>query len=1008
MSRFVCAASLFLFGVLLFSSVRAEEPAREFLDGLRSRGYLDAAMDYLDEMQSSSLAPTSLREAISFEKSLVLIDLSRTQRDRKIRREKLSQAQSLLDDFIRTKTDHPKANAARSTLGTLFVERARMRFGDSKSGDDSGAAAESRKLYEQSFAVFADLQKQVDQELSKIPVALDTRDRKQAALIARRKQLRADFLQTELLAAAIREELADHLTEGGEDQKKFLAEAAQMYDGIYKKYRTRVAGLYARMYQGRCNRRMGKTKDALGYFTELLAQPSEPESMLKLKAQTLRLALETWLLPSERKYFEAIRRANEWLDESPKQKSREPDWLAIRFHLARAYKMQVDEGKLDGSMQRGAIVRTLETARKHAQFVAAEQGDYQEPARKLLRQLGGPNMTEDGPTEPANFQEAFARGKQNLDALSATTASLQKAKQQLGSGTGSQQQRLQEVDQLTQKRDQAADDAIKFYRLALELADAETPQSNVNLTQYFLCYVYYVRQDYYDAALVGEFVATRYPASPGAKQCAKIATACYLKIKEQIADEKSSFATDRLYDMGQTMFANWPVDAETQATLKTLVPHLINAGRIDRATEFVDMIPKSAAELGNLELITGQAAWGAVLEGKQQLRESKNGVASDGESASPTQQELDELLQQARRLLTAGWERLPSDVQVDQSLALAALSLAQVHADDGNPAAAIKVLEHPQAGPLTLARSKNPVATQSVFLEETYRTALRSYVASVGDGDAAVMQKAKEMIVEMRQVFVDDTAAQQRVMNAFIGLSRDIETKMNSSQPSQREQLSKVYETFLTELSRGSTDGNTLNWVAGTLFSLGSGFDEGAPLNENAKGYYQKAQAAYENALAANPNDRLAVPTRMRLATIAEKLGDYAGAIQELKVVLRTNSRAINVQLTAARTLQAWASVDPKQNAVALAGSADKIVLGWEKLAAATLPHKQYRETFYESCYQAEVCRLAMAAASPADAKQLVGISVKRLKRILILYAGMNDQWKSKFDGLLKEATSRQ
>ena len=85
-----------------------------------------------------------------------------------------------------------------------------------------------------------------------VEAALDTRDRKQARLAEQRKQLRADNLQTELLAAAVREESADTFPDGSSEFEQRLVEAANLYDGIYKNYRTRLAGRYARMYQGRC------------------------------------------------------------------------------------------------------------------------------------------------------------------------------------------------------------------------------------------------------------------------------------------------------------------------------------------------------------------------------------------------------------------------------------------------------------------------------------------------------------------------------------------------------------------------------------------------------------------------------------------------------------------------------------------------------------------------------------------------------------------------------------
>lgn len=204
---------LLLIFLLAFLAVNAcaEEHVREFLDGLRARSYHDVAMYYLDQMQASRLAPPEMKATILYEKSLLLIDSSRKQRDPAVRLRQLNQSQQWLQQFIQTQPESPKVNAARSQLGSLIVERARMTYEQSKKDRKPALEKQAMTLYDQSFKVFGELQAKVDEKLQEIPKVLNTRDRKEALLIAKRKQLRADFLETELFAAAIREELADIL-----------------------------------------------------------------------------------------------------------------------------------------------------------------------------------------------------------------------------------------------------------------------------------------------------------------------------------------------------------------------------------------------------------------------------------------------------------------------------------------------------------------------------------------------------------------------------------------------------------------------------------------------------------------------------------------------------------------------------------------------------------------------------------------------------------------------------
>ncbi len=889
-----------------------------------------------------------------------------------------------------------------------------MKFEESKKSNSPQLKKEARELYEQSFQVFADLQTKVAQELEGIPKVLNTRDRKEAEMIQRRKQLRADFLQTELLAAAIREEVADMLPTGSAEQTKYLIEAADMYDGIYKDYRTRLAGRYARMYQGRCYQRLGKTKEALGYFGELLDQPNEPEALMLLKAETMVMAMEAWLSPMEKKYVEAIKRATRWFDETPTEKQREADWIAIRFHLARALKMQADDAQKTEPVNRTLIKQSLDAAKKELRLVASETGEHQEAAQQLLTQLGGPNVVQEE-VEPETFMAAQAAGKEALDAIGPATQKLQTIQTQLAAEKDSAKKNALN-DQLVTAQEiltETQAEAIHYYRLALQLADDQTPQSNVNLVQYFLCYVYFIKQDYFDAAVVGDFVARRYPDSPGARQCAKIAMACYLKMSAQNQDTDATFEIERLDSVGRYIADTWPGDAETTQTITTLIPHLINGGAASRAADFVRRLPEDSASRGEYELVTGQAIWGAFRVLEQQLRApEQEGTADDGEPAD-TEGELDRLKTEARELLQAGYDRLPAEPVVNQSSATALLSLAQVHVEDQEFAKAIEVLEHDSLGPLTLVAERSVAASNPVFVEETYRTALRAYVASLGGGGSEVMEKAKQVISAMQDALGNDAAGKQRMLGVYVNLAQDVQRRMQSASAEDKLQLSGVFEAFLMELSEGSSDLSVLNWAADTFAKLAAGFDDGETPSENARKYYQQAETAFQRVLdQPSITAELATQTKVRLANVKFHLGEFESALPLYEDVLKKEPSAINVQAAAARLLQAEGPQDASRYDQAVNGiqhSGQKpIVWGWAKIALAAVQHPQYRETFYESRYEISNCQFAMASSKTgAEKAALLAAAERNLAKTAKLYPTLGD-WKEKYGALLKQIQSAQ
>ena len=462
-----------------------------------------------------------------------------------------------------------------------------MKVEQSKQGDAQASLAESRKLYDEAFQVFVTLQAVVSEELDQIPKVLDTRDKKQAKLAERRKQLRADNLQTELLAAAIREEAASTVPDGSPEQLKYLSEAAGLYDAIYKNYRGRLAAFYARMYQGRCNQRLGKLRDALGYYRELLDQPNESEGMFVLKTKVLRLAMECWLAASEKKYVETIKRGSQWLAGAPKNRDRETDWLAIRLSLAKAYRMQADDAKKLQPPDVRTIRESVDSALKHAKFVASETSEFQEQAQQLVTSLGGIALT-DEESDPRTFAEAQTAGKEALDAIEPARQRVQSARARLATENNATAKAALETELQSAERDfaLAGDDAITYYRMALQLADLQTPQSDVNLVRYFLCYLYYLQQDYFRSALVGDFVSRRYPNAAGARECAKISLACYLAMFDSSDDQDRHFEINRLVAVANLIADHWPGSPDAEQTLSTLVPRMVNAGELDHAPAY--------------------------------------------------------------------------------------------------------------------------------------------------------------------------------------------------------------------------------------------------------------------------------------------------------------------------------------------------------------------------------------------------------------------------------------
>ena len=83
--------------------------------------------------------------------------------------------------------------------------------------------------------------------------------------------------------------------------------------------------------------------------------------------------------------------------------------------------------------------------------------------------------------------------------------------------------------------DQGKEDARRYFRLATTLIEDDTDPALVTEVRYFLCWLYWEAQDYYRAAVLGEFLARRYPDHAAASSAAKISMASYERLYTQAA-----------------------------------------------------------------------------------------------------------------------------------------------------------------------------------------------------------------------------------------------------------------------------------------------------------------------------------------------------------------------------------------------------------------------------------------------------------------------------------------
>lgn len=976
---------------------QAGEPVEAFLEALRSRQMHDVALEYLDSLRTSRLVDDEVRQTILYEEAKTLVDEARTLRDMTRRSEQLELARQKFEQFLQEQPSHSLAASAGMELGNVRLERGRTALEKSRrpvyAEEKPQLIEEARSEFEEARKVFTDADARFDAELKEYPTYID---RKETELLARRDRALLNLIQARLLSASVTYELAKSYPSESKQRTELLEQAAGQYAQIYEQYQRRLAGLYARLWQGRCYQDLGNRKQALTYYGELLAQPDDPEEFRVLKRKALRLAMECWLDDPEPKHDEAIRQGTEWLQQARGSEPQTAEGLAIQWLTAKALQMRAATlDDRDGQKQ-----RDLREATRMATEVARLPGDYQEEAKQMVATLR--NLESDG--EPTDFASAQGRAKAALDAMTLTRNKLNAARK------GGED--AEAIKALQQEYAEAQADALRYYRLALTLRNEETPIDDLNQARYFLCYLLYSTGQHYDAAVLGEFLARNYPDHPGARPAAKIALASYLAAYNASPVEQRSFETGRMFEIAKYVGQQWPDSAEANEAWMILGDLAIRSGQPEEAVEYLSNIPEDSPKRAEADLKAGQALWSGYLAAVRLPEDER-----------PPQSDLDARVQQAATLLERGQQQLRGKLSggiPSYTLLAAELSLVQLHLNAGRAEAARELLEIPETGALALVRAKHPITEANGFRNEAYKSALRAYVG------VGALDQAEAVMQELDQLVAETGEGEAALTKIYISLGRELEEQVARLRTENKnDELKGVlgsFEKFLKSISQRD-EGNTFNslmWVAETFYGLGEGLDDGsgAPSAE-AKRYYDEAARTFEKVLdeakrdesfaAGQPPGLLNV--RLRLARCERRLGNFKEALRQLVNVLVAQPNTLDAQLEAAYIYQDWGRENASYYGRASRGARLKLrdgreiqIWGWNALANRLQANPQFRHVYHEARYNLARCSYLQAMAKTGQERTE---ELRNTTRIITVMSQLDptlggDEWRGKYDRLLK------
>jgi hypothetical protein len=178
--------------------------------------------------------------------------------------------------------------------------------------------------------------------------------------------LRAEKHRAELLLIESQLDLAfvDYwLAQAYMDQKQnrqaALVAALTGFEELHQRYRSQVAGLYARLMQGRCCQELDEIGESLGIYEELLEHNAQSPSLIAIKDRALLYRLTCLNGPARKDYVLVDSEATGWLQAHP-QRADQATGQGIRWELCQALERLGSDARKSPAVRATYLARALQ------------------------------------------------------------------------------------------------------------------------------------------------------------------------------------------------------------------------------------------------------------------------------------------------------------------------------------------------------------------------------------------------------------------------------------------------------------------------------------------------------------------------------------------------------------------------------------------------------------------------------------------------------------------------
>lgn len=997
-----CAA--FILGPSLWiESAFAEEPCQEFMDALRQERLFDVAIEYLDAMQDSPLATPEFRERIALHKVSVLLDEASLIRDDNRLNAQLDQTEKILADFIQAKPRVALLAEAQEQRARILMARAGRLLTQATSdritvAQKTAKQTEARTYLEQASQAYEGIRQRLRTELQK------KKDPQNPNANSDREKLRNKYVLVRLQSPKIKERIADSFGKDHPEYKKLLEQAATENLELYDKYRTRLSGIDGCLGAARCFSKLGEPQKALGHLTDVFDLPRGTVQFAK-KREAAVVAVDCWAQIDPYPLEESFQRLRQVVYSMSPEYRRSSDGVKINLTFAKTCSDMVEKIKAEGGARDPETRNRMTNLKKEANRILREltriAGPHREEARDLLEAMGSSVAVIES-TENKGPPETMAEARKRAKELQVRTAELKnelKRAQAAGEST--------KADALAKQIETDTEASLEMLELALKMTDGQTSPDDLSNIRYLQSASYYQNDMFFESAIIGEYVLENFPTNAGAAPAAGLVCNSYWNLyrddaKDGIAESEAdrNFEKDRLEKLCEHIFATWPGTRQSEQAGLVMTLLSLSEGEAIEANDYLERVPADSPTRGPVVLEVGNRLW------QNYVRAKRKGEMSESDLLA--------LQEKAKQRLEDGILSIRAE-DVTTYQARTVLALTELYLDAGDADKAIELLENAKIAPLDLIKNKKSAAADDKFRRDTYRTAIRGYLAKLKDAENTLswVEKSQAVLQALKNDIGDSEEGRKQLSNIYLTLAKELKAQFDALENNdQRKAFAEGLESFLAGLGKNADDRDLMLLTGSMDLEIGKGLQD-AQLPEAAKRFFSQATTIYSTLNKGNESDaRMRLEIQRGLAKSFSGAGEYEKAIQQFGDILSDdkNRQFIDLQVEAARVYADWGMAKNNSDALVNAirggekrenskGKTVNTIMGWVNLAKAAQRSKK-NALLAEAVYNIARCKFQYGKIKKTESMQQSAIDeVVRFKSKDPEMGG--SAWKNRLESLL-------